>query len=107
MLLYHLTPVKNLNGILARGILPKARGQGLTCSSARMFRRDRMVYLTDQPEQVRKEMAGIDWFETHRPVLLTVKVDPERIGFMHGYEYLHDGPVAIDQILDWREYTWE
>jgi hypothetical protein len=72
MILYHITPAKNLNSILKQGLIPNA-GKGLTSDQKRKY-----IWLTDKPDYVLTQQAGTEWIKRFKPYILTVNIEPYR-----------------------------
>lgn len=96
MILFHITPRKNLKSIEALGIVP-AYNQGLTCS---MSNRKLVVWLTDSPEYILTTQAGSDWIRENDPIILKVNCQALNIkpyisitGKKVKHEYYYEGII--------------
>lgn len=72
MILYHITPRKNLESIKELGIIP-AYAKGITCYTYTY--KKPVVWLTDNPEYILTSQAGEDWIKENDPIVIKVNCD--------------------------------
>lgn len=70
MILYHITPKKNIDSILEHGILPNY-GNGLTCGK----RTHDKVFLTNDVLRIITTQAGELWVKHNEPVIFEIELD--------------------------------
>ena len=69
MILYHVTSERNIESILAFGLIP-AYKRGLTCGEPRD-----VVWLTTDPKYIMTRQAGETWCNNHSAVILRIRCD--------------------------------
>lgn len=67
MILYHITPRKNLESIFSNGLIPLYK-DGLNC----LDEKEPVVWLTDDPDYVLEKQAGDRWIQENDPVVLSI-----------------------------------
>ena len=96
MILYHITPKKNLENIQALGIIP-GYNKGLSTFKSE---KSSFVWLTDNPNYILTTQAGHDWIRENEPVV--IKINCENIDVMPyiningekaSHEYFYEGTI--------------
>ena len=98
MTLYHLTPARNLESILACGLIP-AKGKGLTIQSKTKHTK---VFLTNDIDRIAETQAGKDWLSRNNVVVLEISIndrDIEPHKYIDGATYtLSDFEFVCDRV---------
>lgn len=67
--LFHITPLRNLQSILKKGLMPGyTKGLGCRLSEENRAR----IWLTDDPEFILQTQAGDSWIRRNSPVILSI-----------------------------------
>ncbi len=83
MILYHITPKKNLQSILTLGLIP-CYAQGFI----RYHRLRHSIWLTDDPLYISKTQLTPGWIEYHNPILLNIEIEESRVFQLYKHEYI-------------------
>lgn len=75
MIMYHVTPRKNVHSIIVEGLIPQ-RGDGLTNRAWLLHEHIRgHVFFTDNPDYILEEQGGDIWNREQDPMVLEVNVE--------------------------------
>lgn len=74
---YHITKERNLQNILAKGILPgsKIRKKGLTARDITQT----FVFVTTDVDRIVKSQAGTKWCKRWNPIVIEVNLDEKEV----------------------------
>ena len=98
MILYHITPIKNLESILEKGILPDFNKKGIS----HWKDEHKKVFLTNDIDKIILEQAGINWVKRNNPIILEIELNekdfkPHEYHFGGTYTY-SKSEFVIDKI---------